>query len=231
MRVKEQSLRGRRAWPTRCSRCTRWRGGCVPRAHATVLGEPQIQIVRIIGSVAAEDLLEQPPRRARASKAARVGPAAHQIATNRALDASGRPDAAQDLQRTTEMPDATRYGEPIWLEPFPDVLLEESRQAPGPGALRDQGGDRGGVHRRPSASVPPQPAVLVLRDVLGCRAEEVAGCSTPPRIRRLLAPPDLIARLCGIVVILTLEGQQISAITWFGDNSAFPQSGCRGCSR
>ena len=33
-----------------------------------------------------------------------------------------------------------------------------------------------------------------------------------------------IARLYGMVV-LTLEGQQISAITWFGGNSAFPHFG------
>jgi RNA polymerase sigma-70 factor (ECF subfamily) len=33
-----------------------------------------------------------------------------------------------------------------------------------------------------------------------------------------------IARLYGMLV-LTLEGQQISAITWFGGNSAFPHFG------
>jgi hypothetical protein len=33
-----------------------------------------------------------------------------------------------------------------------------------------------------------------------------------------------IARLYGMLV-LTLEGQQISAITWFGGNNAFPHFG------
>ena len=35
----------------------------------------------------------------------------------------------------TEMPEPTRYGEPIWLEPYPDVLLEGiPDEAPGPEA-------------------------------------------------------------------------------------------------
>jgi hypothetical protein len=35
----------------------------------------------------------------------------------------------------TEMPEPTRYGEAIWLEPYPDVLLEDiPDQAPRPQA-------------------------------------------------------------------------------------------------
>ena len=125
--------------------------------------ELQIHIYRIVGSVHdAEDLLQETLLAAWRGLEGFEGRASvrawlYQIATNRALDAlratRRRPE---DLQRMTEMPEPTRYGEAIWLEPFPDVLLEGiPDQAPGPeAALRDQRGDRTGVHRRPSASVP-----------------------------------------------------------------------------
>lgn len=77
----------------------------------------------------------------------------------------------------TEMPEPTRHGEAIWLEPFPDVLLEGiPDQAPGPEARYEareaiELGFVVGLQHLP----PPQRAVLVLRDVLGYRAEEVAA--------------------------------------------------------
>jgi RNA polymerase sigma-70 factor, ECF subfamily len=93
--------------------------------------ELQVHIYRIVGSVQdAEDLLQETLLatwrglegfEGRASVRAWL----YQIATNRALDAlratRRRPE---DLQRMTETPEPTRYGEAIWLEPFPDVLLE-----------------------------------------------------------------------------------------------------------
>jgi hypothetical protein len=49
--------------------------------------------------------------------------------------------------------------------------------------------------------------------------------NTQPAFGVYLPPPQTdIARLYGMLV-LTLEGQQISAITWFGGNSAFPHFG------
>ena len=104
--------------------------------------ELQIHTYRIVGSVHdAEDLLQETLLaawrglegfEARASVRAWL----YRIATNRALDAlratRRRPE---DLQRMIERPEPTRYGEAIWLEPFPDVPLAGiPDQAPGPEA-------------------------------------------------------------------------------------------------
>jgi RNA polymerase sigma-70 factor (ECF subfamily) len=76
----------------------------------------------------------------------------------------------------TEMPEPTRYGEAIWLEPYPDVLLEGiADEAPGPEARYES---KEAIELAFIVGLqhlsPPQRAVLVLRDVLGYRAEEVA---------------------------------------------------------
>jgi RNA polymerase sigma-70 factor (ECF subfamily) len=301
-------------------------------------GELQVHIYRIVGSVHdAEDLLQETLLAAwrglehfegRASVRAWL----YRIATNRALDAlratRRRPE---DLHEMAEMPEPTRYAEAIWLEPYPDALLGGiPDQAPGPEARYDtreaiELGFIVGIQHLP----PQQRAVLVLRDVLGYHAEEVAEMletsahsvnsllrrargafesrlpaaareraplpgskrerdtvgrfadaiqtgdidgvvalltddawvSMPPepyeyqgpatigaflleRMRRRGAPRLVptrannqpafgayfqtphteIARLYGMIV-LTLEGQQISAITWFGGNTAFPHFG------
>ena len=145
--------------------------------------ELQVHIYRIVGSVHdAEDLLQETLLAAWRGLEGFEGRASvrawlYQIATNRALDAlratRRRPE---DLQRMTEMPEPTRYGEAIWLEPFPDVLLEGiPDQAPGPEARYEtkEAIELGFIVGLQHLS-PPQRAVLVLRDVLGYRAEEVA---------------------------------------------------------
>jgi RNA polymerase sigma-70 factor (TIGR02960 family) len=142
-----------------------------------------MHIYRIVGSVNdAEDLLQETFLAAwrgleRFEGRASVRSWLYQIATNRALDAlratRRRP---MDSHRMTEMPEPTRYGEAIWLEPFPDVLLEGiPDEAPGPEARYEtkeaiELGFLVGLQHL----TPPQRAVLVLRDVLGYRAEEVA---------------------------------------------------------
>ena len=76
----------------------------------------------------------------------------------------------------TDMPEPTRYGEAIWLEPVPDVMLDGiPDQAPGPEARYEtkEAIELGFIVGLQHLS-PPQRAVLVLRDVLGYRAEEVA---------------------------------------------------------
>src|SRR3954464_2925349 len=104
--------------------------------------ELQLHIYRIVGSAQdAEDLLQETLLAAWRGLEQFEGGAAvrawlDRIAPNRSLDAlrAGR-RRPEDLQRMTEMPEPTRYGEAVWLQPYPDVLLEDvPDQAPGPDA-------------------------------------------------------------------------------------------------
>jgi RNA polymerase sigma-70 factor (ECF subfamily) len=159
--------------------------------------ELQLHIYRIVGSPHdAEDLLQETLLSAwrgveqfegRASVRAWL----YRIATNRSLDAlrasRRRPE---DLQRMTEMPKPTRHGESIWLEPYPDVLLEGvADQAPGPEARYETKETIALAFIVGLQHLPPQQrAVLVLRDVLGFRAGEVAEMleTTEPSVNSLL---------------------------------------------
>jgi len=145
--------------------------------------ELRLHVYRIVGSVHdAEDLLQETLLAAwrgleRFEERASVRAWLYRIATNRSLDAlrasRRRP---QDLQRLTEVTEPTRRAEPIWLEPFPDVLLEGiPDDAPGPEARYETKEAIAlafvvGLQHLPAQ----QRAVLVLRDVLGFRAGEVA---------------------------------------------------------
>ncbi|MBV8952949.1 MAG: sigma-70 family RNA polymerase sigma factor, partial [Solirubrobacterales bacterium] len=142
--------------------------------------ELQVHIYRIVGSVHdAQDLLQETLLDAWRGLEGFEGRASvrawlYRIATNRALDAlratRRRPE---ELQRMTERPEPTRYGEAIWLEPFPDILLEGiPDQAPGPEARYEtkEAIELGFIVGLQHLS-PPQRVVLVLRDVLGYRAE------------------------------------------------------------
>ena len=102
----------------------------------------ELHIYRIVGSAQdAEDLLQETLLAAwrgleQFEERASVRAWLYRIATNRSLDvlrASRR--RPEEQRRMTEMPEPTRYGEPIWLQPYPDVLLEGiPDQAPGPEA-------------------------------------------------------------------------------------------------
>jgi RNA polymerase sigma-70 factor (ECF subfamily) len=142
-----------------------------------------LHIYRIVGSAQdAEDLLQETLLAAwrgleRFEGRASVRAWLYRIATNRSLDvlrASRR--RPEDLQRMTEMPEPTRYGEPIWLQPYPDVRLEGiPDQAPGPEARYEAKEAIALAFIVGLQHLPPQQrAVLVLRDVLGFRAGEVA---------------------------------------------------------
>src|ERR1700752_2155347 len=94
--------------------------------------ELQLHIYRIVGSAQdAEDLLQETLLAAwggldQFQERASVRSWLYRIATQRslgALRASRR--RPEDLQRMSEMPEPTRYGEPVWLEPSPDVLLDD----------------------------------------------------------------------------------------------------------
>src|SRR3954453_20053332 len=145
--------------------------------------ELQSHIYRIVGSGPdARGLLQETLRAAgrglqQFEERASVRAWLYRIATNRSLDvlraSRRRPD---DRQRMTEMPEPTRYGEPIWLQPYPDVLLEGiPDHAPGPEARYEAKEAIALAFIVGLQHLPPQQrAVLVLRDVLGFRAAEVA---------------------------------------------------------
>ena len=103
----------------------------------------------------------------------------YRIATNRCLDArraaSRRPAKEWDVPGV-EPPEATRLGEAVWLEPYPDALLEgASGRPPGPEARYEQAEAISLAFVTALQLLPPrQLAVLILRDVLGFHASEVA---------------------------------------------------------
>ena len=63
-----------------------------------------------------------------------------------------------------------------WLEPFPDTLLDGAADPPGPEARYEQAESISLAFITALQVLPPrQVAVLILRDVLGFRASEVAA--------------------------------------------------------
>src|SRR5689334_24322261 len=103
----------------------------------------------------------------------------YRIATNQCLNAlrsASRRIPAEPIP-PFRPPEPSRRGEITWLQPYPDALLEGiADTAPGPDA-RYQATESielafiAGLQRMP----PRQAATLVLRDVLGFAADEVAG--------------------------------------------------------
>jgi RNA polymerase sigma-70 factor (ECF subfamily) len=76
-----------------------------------------------------------------------------------------------------EPPAPTPRDEPVWLQPFPDAFLEGAAGRPlGPEARYEQAEAISLAFVAALQVLPPrQVAVLILRDVLGFRASEVAG--------------------------------------------------------
>jgi RNA polymerase sigma-70 factor (TIGR02960 family) len=159
--------------------------------------ELQLHVYRIVGSAQdAEDLLQETLLAAwrgleHYEERASVRAWLYRIATNRSLDAlrasRRRPE---DLQQMTEMAEPMSYAEPIWLQPYPDVLLDGiPDEAPGPEARYETKEAIALAFIVGLQHLPPQQrAVLVLRDVLGFRAEEAAEMldSTAPSVNSLL---------------------------------------------
>src|SRR5829696_3023431 len=159
--------------------------------------ELQQHVYRIVGSAQdAEDLLQETLLAAwrgleRFEGRASVRAWLYRIATNRSLDAlrasRRRPE---DQPGLTEMPEPTRRAEPIWLEPYPDVLIEGiPDQAPGLEARYETKEAIALAFIVGLQHLPPQQrAVLVLRDVLGYRAAQVAEMleSSPASVNSLL---------------------------------------------
>ncbi|MGZ5390354.1 MAG: sigma-70 family RNA polymerase sigma factor [Mycobacterium sp.] len=102
----------------------------------------------------------------------------YRIATNRCLNArrsAGRRPQEWNILNV-EPPEPTKVGEVVWLEPFPDALLEGSFAMPlGPEARFEQRESVALAFVTGLQLLPPrQLAVLVLRDALGFHANEVA---------------------------------------------------------
>ncbi|MEA2161712.1 MAG: polymerase sigma-70 factor, subfamily [Solirubrobacteraceae bacterium] len=150
--------------------------------------ELQLHCYRILGSIQdAEDLLQETMLSAwrglggfeeRASLRAWL----YRIATNRSLNAlrdSGRRPQQRPAANALsfEPPEPTRRGEPLWMEPYPDALLDGIPDAsPGPDVRYELQEAISLAFVTALQRLPPrQRAALVLRDALGFRAAEVAA--------------------------------------------------------
>src|SRR5205823_4295498 len=103
----------------------------------------------------------------------------YRIATNRCLNArrsaSRRPAKEWDIPGVVP-PEPTRLGEVVWLDPFPDAFLKGAIGVPlGPEARYEQTESISLAFVTALQLLPHrQLAVLILRDVLGFNANEVA---------------------------------------------------------
>ena len=148
--------------------------------------ELQVHCYRILGSALdAEDALQETLLAAWQGLAGFEGRSSlrvwlFRIATRRCLNAlrsaSRRPPVAWPPPGV-ELPEPTRLGEVVWLEPYPDVLLEGLPDAaPGPEARYEAAEAISLAFVTALQLLPPrQRAALILRDVLGFRASEAAG--------------------------------------------------------
>src|ERR1700734_1902813 len=147
--------------------------------------ELQVHCYRMLGSLQdAEDALQDTLLAAWRGFGAFEGRASirtwlYRIATNRCLNArrsaSRRPAKEWDVPNV-EPPEPTRLGEVVWLEPYPGALLDDVIGAPlGPEARYEQIESISLAFVTGLQVLPPrQLAVLILRDVLGFHASEVA---------------------------------------------------------
>ncbi len=143
----------------------------------------QLHCYRILGSVQdAEDLVQETLLAAWRGLETFEGRASvrswlYRIATNRCLNAlRARSRRPKEVQTMSDALEPTRLIEPVWLEPYPDVLLEGlADAAPGPDARYETKESIELAFIVALQALPPrQRAVLVLRDVLGFRTAEVA---------------------------------------------------------
>jgi RNA polymerase sigma-70 factor (TIGR02960 family) len=103
----------------------------------------------------------------------------YKIATNRCLNArraaSRRPAREWDMSQF-EPPVPTSRDEAVWLQPYPDAVEDMAGGLPGPEARYEQAEAISLAFVTALQALPPrQVAVLVLRDVLGFHASEVAS--------------------------------------------------------
>jgi RNA polymerase sigma-70 factor (TIGR02960 family) len=146
-------------------------------------GELLRHCYQILGSVAdAEDMLQEtllaawrglPRFEGRSSLRSWL----HKIAVNGCLNAlRDRSRRPREVPPMAEPPEPTRRTDPVWVEPYPDVLLDGLPDAaPGPEARYDTKESIELAFVTALQHLPPrQRTALVLRDVLGYRTAEVA---------------------------------------------------------
>jgi RNA polymerase sigma-70 factor (TIGR02960 family) len=148
--------------------------------------ELQLHCYRIVGSVQdAEDLVQETLLAAWRGLDGYEARAAlrtwlYRIATNRclnALRAAARRPRSSPWDSSRELPEPSRRVEAVWLEPYPDALLDglPDRSA-GPEAHYETREAVGLAFVTALQHLPArQRAVLVLRDVMGFRSVEVAA--------------------------------------------------------
>ena len=147
--------------------------------------ELQVHCYRMLGSFQdAEDALQDTLLAAWQGLAGFEGRASmrtwlYRIATNRCLNAlrsASRRPAKEWSVPEVEPPEPTRLGEVVWLEPYPDALLGGALDVPlGPEARYAQAEAISLAFVTALQVLPArQRAVLILREVLGYHADEVA---------------------------------------------------------
>ena len=150
--------------------------------------ELQVYCYRFLGSMAdAEDALQETLLSAWQGLAGFEGRASlrtwlYRVASSRCLDAlrqaRRRPPVTEPPPHMhgLEPPEPTRLGELLWLEPYPDALLEGlADTAPGPAARYETTESVSLAFITALQLLPPrQRAALILRDVLGFHASEAA---------------------------------------------------------
>jgi RNA polymerase sigma-70 factor (TIGR02960 family) len=146
--------------------------------------ELQLHCYRILGSVQdAEDLVQETLLAAWRSLETFEGRSSvrawlYRIATNLCLNAlRARSRRPRQGQTVADSPAPTRLTEPVWVQPYPDVLLEEiPDRSPEPAARYEARESIELAFIVALQRLPPrQRAALVLRDVLGFRTAEVAA--------------------------------------------------------
>jgi RNA polymerase sigma-70 factor (TIGR02960 family) len=147
--------------------------------------ELQVHCYRILGSVAdAEDALQETLVTAWQGLRQFEGRASvrtwmYRIATTRCLNmlraASRRP--AMSMSLDVDPPEPSRLGEVVWLEPYPDLFLEDLPDAAAGPETRYEAREAMSLAFVTALQLlpPRQRAALILRDVLDFPASEVAG--------------------------------------------------------
>jgi RNA polymerase sigma-70 factor (TIGR02960 family) len=149
-------------------------------------GELQLHCYRILGSAQdAEDALQETLLAAWRGLAQFEGRSSvrtwlYRVATNcclKALRSASRRPPVNWPPPGVDVPMPSRVGEVIWLQPYPDMLLEGLPDAtPGPEARYEASETISLAFVTALQTLPPrQRAVLILRDVLGFPTSQVAG--------------------------------------------------------